>query len=95
VPLAIYNITTKTVKQFINLRPDWTNDNFRVSDVEVEVDSKNSIYHFRISNIEQSYKVVKLDRTSGSAPYTLAWGKHIDNPGSSNLLFIPSKIMIN
>jgi hypothetical protein len=39
--------------------------------------------------------VVKLVRASGSAPYSLAWGKHINNPGSSNMIFIPSKVMIN
>jgi hypothetical protein len=77
------------------LRPDFINEIYVVSDVEVEVDSNNSIYHFRISYDKLSYKVVKLERTSGSAPYTLAWGKHIDNPGSSNLKFVPSKIMIN
>jgi hypothetical protein len=63
--------------------------------VDVEVDSNNSIYHFRISYDKLSYKVVKLERTSGGAPYTLAWGKHINNPGSSNFMFVPSKIMIN
>jgi hypothetical protein len=72
-----------------------TNGNYLVSNVDVDVDSPHSIYHFRMAIDFTSYKVVKLERSSPSAPYTLAWGKHIDNPGPGNMMFIPSKIMIN
>jgi hypothetical protein len=63
--------------------------------VDVDVDSAHSIYHFRMAIDYSSYRVVKLERLSSSAPYTLAWGKRIDNPGPGNMMFIPSKIMIN
>jgi hypothetical protein len=68
---------------------------YLVGEVDVDVDGDGSIYHLRMAVDNLSYKVVKLERPSSSSPYTVAWGKHIYNPSHSNMMFIPSKIMIN